>query len=290
MMIDGIAEYYKKDLLNSSFLSSYIEETGYQILIIRGLTPSHDDIVYDLFCFLFKDQKIYQYNSEKNDFEQLSENVSIYSILVSLLAKNRNIVQTLSTEIEALEESLYARQFPSHFIDLWFDLRNELSKIDRYYQRLLESLTEYRQSPNSPDLLDASQLQEVFSKIHFTQSKTKDELSRLDSLHHYYDSIKSDRLNKSLFILTIISGLFLPLNLVVGFFGMNTEKLYLAGNENGTNIVALILLGIIVVQLFFIPLFKVLDRFLLRYMLGRIDLYKKLNAKFDKISETFKVD
>lgn len=289
-MIDTIDIHYKKELRDNSLLSSYLEEPGYQMLVLRGLSPEAEDIGYSMYCFLFKDKKTYQYDAEKKDFLPLSDQNSVHSIFVSLLAKNNNIVQTLSSEIEDLEEGLYARKFPQHFIDVWFDLRNEISKIDRYTQRLQEAVIEYRQSPNSPDLLDASQFQEVLSKIQYTQSKAKDEVSRLDSLHHYYVSIKGDRLNKSLFILTIISGIFLPLNLIVGFFGMNTENLYFSGNPKGTNTVVLILLAIVAVQLFFIPVFKILDRFLLRYMLGRIDLYKKLNEKFDKISETFKVE
>lgn len=289
-MIEYIEQYYKNELQNNSLLSSYIEETDYQLLILRGLSPSKDDISYSLYCLLFKDSKTYQYDSKKENFELLSSDVSVHSILISLLAKNRSIIQTLAAEIESLEDSLYSRSFPSHFIDLWFDLRNALSKIDRYNKRLDDSINEYRQSSKSPDLLDAGQFQEVLSKVHYTQSKTKDELSRLDSLHHYYVSIKGDRLNKSLFSLTIISGIFLPLNLIVGFFGMNTESLYFSGNPKGTTIVVLILAGILALQLFFIPIFKTLDRFFLRYMLGRVDLYKKLNAKFDKISETFKVE
>lgn len=289
-MIENIEKYYADELVGNSLLSSYVEEADYQLLVLRGLSPGKEDISYNLHCFLFRDMKAFQYNSKIKDFEAVSDNQSVHTTLISLISKNRSIIHTLANEIETLEESLYARKFPSHFIDLWFDLRNELSKIDRYNLRLLDSILEYRQSSKSPDLLDSGQFQEVISKISYTQSKTKDELSRLDSLHHYYNSIKGDRLNKSLFILTIISGLFLPLNLIVGFFGMNTQNLYFSNNPKGTTIVVLILAGIIAFQLFFIPIFKILDRFILRYMLGRINLYNKLNEKFDKISDTFKVD
>jgi magnesium transporter len=289
-MIEKIASYYKNELSSNSLLSSYIEESDYQILILRGLAPVIDDISYSIECFLFSEGQTFKYDDQVKDFRLLKSDDEIYVLLINLTSKNRNIVQTFVAEIEDLEDSLYRRSFPAHFIDMWFDLRNEISKIDRYNQRLFESITDYFNSQKSPDLLSASQYKEIVSKIHFTQSKVKDEVSRLDTLHHYYTSIKGDRLNRSLFLLTIISGLFLPLNLVVGFFGMNTENLYLAGNSQGTNTVTIILLSIIAFQLFFVPVFKLLDRFFLRFMLGRIDLYKKLNKKFDTISQTFKVD
>lgn len=41
-------------------------------------------------------------------------------------------------------------------------------------------------------------------------------------------------MNKMIYILTIISAIFLPLNLVVGFFGMNTSGLPFAGGTSGT--------------------------------------------------------
>ena len=51
-----------------------------------------------------------------------------------------------------------------------------------------------------------------------------------------------EKMNKIMFILTIISAVFLPLTLVTGFFGMNTGGLPFVKDPNGTIKVTLLLL------------------------------------------------
>lgn len=41
-------------------------------------------------------------------------------------------------------------------------------------------------------------------------------------------AIKNEKMNQSLYFLSILSAIFLPLNLIVGFFGINTNDLFLA--------------------------------------------------------------
>lgn len=49
-------------------------------------------------------------------------------------------------------------------------------------------------------------------------------------------------MNRIVYILTLLSGIFLPLNLVVGFFGMNTSSLpFTQGYGGGTYSVVMIL-------------------------------------------------
>ncbi|MCB0390930.1 MAG: hypothetical protein KDD58_06560 [Bdellovibrionales bacterium] len=289
-LIETIDQHYQEDLFDKGRLSSYVEEEGYQLLFLRQLSPKSDDIDFQMYCFLFKDKAVYQFERELGDFTPLKQKNSFFDFVNSLLLNNKGIVQTFSSEIEALEENLYSRNFPNHFIDMWFDLRNELSKIDRHYFRLVDVIEEFQKSKKHQTVLNSTQYQDLISMIEFTQAIIKDELSRLDILHHYYLSIKGDRLNKSIFILTVISGLFLPLNLVVGFFGMNTENLFFKDNPAGTHYVFYILLGLLALLLFFIPIYRLFDRLVLNYLLGKIDFYKKLSKKFDKFSETFKVE
>ncbi|MBT0825120.1 hypothetical protein KJQ78_07610, partial [Campylobacter lari] len=50
----------------------------------------------------------------------------------------------------------------------------------------------------------------------------------------YINTARSEKINKNIYFLSIISAIFLPLNLIVGFFGMNTKNLFLSENEYGT--------------------------------------------------------
>ena len=49
-------------------------------------------------------------------------------------------------------------------------------------------------------------------------------------------------MNRTIYLLTILSGIFLPLNLIVGYFGINTQGLPFAHLPNGSFIVGSLML------------------------------------------------
>ena len=60
------------------------------------------------------------------------------------------------------------------------------------------------------------------------------QLSKLDYLYSFYNTRTNEKMNRLIFLLTIISAIFLPLNLIVGFFGMNTSSLPFTEGTGGT--------------------------------------------------------
>ena len=51
-------------------------------------------------------------------------------------------------------------------------------------------------------------------------------------------------MNRIVYILTLLSGIFLPLNLIVGFFGMNTTSLPFTQTQGSTfNVILLLMLS-----------------------------------------------
>ncbi len=78
-------------------------------------------------------------------------------------------------------------------------------------------------------------------------------MKKLDNLYNFYKAKIDERMNKNIYYLTILSGIFLPLTLLTGFFGMNTGGLPFTENENGTLYVVII--SIILEVIFLLPLF-----------------------------------
>jgi magnesium transporter len=133
-------------------------------------------------------------------------------------------------------------------------------------------------------------LDDIHESIGFQNSSVVTLKSRLDSLHHYYDSIKQERLNKTIFTLTIISAVFLPMNLLVGFFGMNTQGLFFSEDPLGTMNVIYLLVGISFLTLGGLKLIKTADHYLLRYLLGKFDFYKRISKRFEEMEHRLKGD
>ena len=63
---------------------------------------------------------------------------------------------------------------------------------------------------------------------------SKNAVEKLDYLYEFYKTKQDEKMNHIMFILTIISAIFLPLTLVTGFFGMNTGGLPFVNDPNGT--------------------------------------------------------
>jgi magnesium transporter len=81
-----------------------------------------------------------------------------------------------------------------------------------------------------------------------TLSSAKLQLSKLDYLYNFHHAQTNERMNHLIYILTIISAIFLPLNLVVGFFGMNTSGLPFSDGASGTNSVAIFMIYLSVIM------------------------------------------
>jgi magnesium transporter len=73
-------------------------------------------------------------------------------------------------------------------------------------------------------------------------------LNHMMEVHHL---ITNNRTNEIIYILTIMSTIMLPLNLIVGFFGMNHDDLWLIHHPHGVWIVAGIMLAVTLVLIYY---------------------------------------
>ena len=69
---------------------------------------------------------------------------------------------------------------------------------------------------------------------------------------------------------------------------MNTEGLFFKENPHGTIYVVYILASILFLFLIGFQLLKLVDRFLLRWLLGRSSIYRRLANKITDIEESWK--
>ena len=75
--------------------------------------------------------------------------------------------------------------------------------------------------------------------------------STMNHLMEVHALITSHRTNEIIYLLTIVSAIMLPLNLIVGFFGMNFDNLWLTHNWWGIWTVTLLMVGIVFMLFFF---------------------------------------
>jgi len=270
-------------------VSRYEEFASFQLLVLRKLVVEEKAMHFLPEIFLLKSDDVYYYKNSDDSFVKLEFRIiQMSEMLEQFYTDNYKFIESYSYEIETLEEYLFERKIPGIFMDLWFDFKKDIAKMESSYIRNNNVFLEFlkkteKKISNVPDDLRA-----IEDTISFHISNIQMIKSRLDSVHHYYDSIKNDRLNKSIFILTVISCIFLPLNLIVGFFGMNTEGMFFKDNPFGTKNVVILLCAIVLFILLGANVIRMLDHYILRFFLGRYNIYKNLLSRFDEFDKRIK--
>ncbi len=270
-------KYHLQDLTAESTPSVFVRNKDYDLFIIRYWSLDRQSLSTKSQGYLFKDGKIYHFNKRKEKFIELDKSyTSLYLELNRFYEANKNLVAQFSDEVDDLEDSLFERSIPRYFMDRWFELKRDLSRIERYYERNISVFKEFMKKYDANFGENQSDFQDIHDEIFVTINNIKGHLSRLDSIHHYYTSIKNDRLNKNLYLLTVLSAVFLPLNLIVGFFGMNTQNLFFNDNPDGTMLVLYTIGGVFLCSILGLRLIKLIDHYLLRFIFKRSRLYQGL--------------
>lgn len=273
------------DMLNASEpFSAFEDYIDFKVLIIRRIEFVKESLSFRAESFILKGKDIFYLDRDANELTKLKRSFS--SLLIKLegyYKSNQKIMSAYSGQIEQLEDFLFDRNLPSVFMDIWFDLKKDLSKLENYYYRNSIVYHEFYRKNEADFGKLKDEYKDIEENIHFQTSNINSLKTRLDGLHHYYASIKNDRLNKTLLILTMISGIFLPLNLIVGFFGMNTPGLFFMDNPYGTQEVLVILGSVLLICLLGFPMIKLMDQLLLRNILGRYSFYKNISKQIDEL-------
>ena len=291
-LLKEINPHYLADLKSGDHYSMFIHEQNYKILILRGLAITDDGLSYtSRGLVIHQDQEVFYYDREEENLIKSEVGFSnLIDIVTPIYKKNDSIINEYVQEIDKLEDSLFERKASRIFMDIWFDLKKDLSRVERHFLRNQGVLTEFYKLNKKHENFQETAFRDLIEQVGMNQHNVNNQISRLDALYNYYGSIKNDKLNQNLYTLTVLSAIFLPLNLIVGFFGMNTENLFFKDNPFGTQYVLSIIVGSLALSLFGIPLIRFIDHHFLQFFLGRYDIYKKIGKKVEKIESILKME
>ncbi|MEZ4871962.1 MAG: CorA family divalent cation transporter [Bdellovibrionales bacterium] len=208
--------------------------------------------------------------------------------LHNIYNQNRRILDLYLEQVDELENQIFDRSMTNLFMDHWANLKRDLSRMDSIILETVVCFAEFFSVCERKFGKHKGKFQDIEEMIGFQKSSVDALKTQLDSIHNHYASIKSDRMNKTLLGLTVISGVFLPLNLIVGFFGMNTPGLFLMDNPEATQWILYLLVGVLAVFLLGFQLIQLLDKWLLRFFLGRFNIYQDLKSRLEDVSKQLK--
>ncbi len=225
-------KFFKDDIENKNHPSDFEFEDDIAVLILRLPFIKDDSVEVISYAFLIKENTVYLYDRKKDDFELLGDFDKLYEYLDVRVDKILAKIVKLHSIIARIEDEMYEERIDKSFPKTYLRLKKDLVLIERLMGHGLVALERfYKHFRNKLNDLEFQDLIEHFQRAF---SLSKNGIDKLDYLYDFYRARIDEKMNNIMFILTLLSGIFLPLTLVTGFFGMNTGGLPLVNDPYGT--------------------------------------------------------
>jgi magnesium transporter len=226
-----INRYFIDDIENENHPSIFESFEDYSVFVVR--LPSIEDNKIKIYsdAFFIKDY-VYIYNRTTKDFEKLGDFKDLYKFIDSKIDKILSKLSKLEISIAAMEDNLYENRLNKAFAKNWLQLKKELAVLERLLEHFISAFDKFKK--HYKDQIDQLAFNDLEEHINRAFRHTLSAIKKLDYLYNFYTAKMDAKMNSVIFFLTVISGIFMPLSLLTGFFGMNTGGLPFEKDPTGT--------------------------------------------------------
>lgn len=230
-LIDSL---HHEDLRNEIHPSFFDENEEYDMLIVR-LPMIAEELEVSSYGFVLTAERSYYYDKNEQGFKELASRFEgPHSFLNKLIDQLLKSFLKYQDVVSDMEDVLYEDHATHDFMTKWMSLKRDILRIERILLRTADTMNDFIDHYAEIDTFPMNAYVDVHEHIERIHRSATLHLSKLDYIYNFYNARTNEKMNKMVYLLTIISAVFLPLNLVVGFFGMNTSGLPFAGGELGT--------------------------------------------------------
>ncbi|TLP37851.1 magnesium transporter CorA family protein [Arcobacter arenosus] len=238
----NLDNFHLVDIKNPIHPSIFYDDNEYDLFILRLPQIKNDSFDLHSYAFIITEESYYYYDKNKDAFNDLKDFKHFYHFLNKLINTTMKLTTSFSSSISDLEELVYQEKTHKNFNSIWFSHKNDLIRINRVLLKAIDALEDIMfKYKNEDDYLERN-FADIQEHIQRANRNIEHSLEKLDTLFSFYQTQVNEQSNKIVYILTLLSGIFLPLNFIVGFFGMNTTSLPFTKEDGGTLTVVLILI------------------------------------------------
>jgi magnesium transporter len=223
-----------EDMLEFDQRAKVEDYEGYAYIVSYGATTAKEDedmlvevhIVYaaDFLVTVAKEESIELGKlHDQAMVREFSGHELLHSVLDVLVDSYAPVLDQFDSEIEHLEELIVQRDLRGRELEI-HEVRRRLGRIDRVVHRQLESFTRVREilrrmpDHHKEDFPYFRDLQDHLIHVGEAADAMRD---RIAGLFELYMAALDNKQNIVMKQFTVIAGIFLPLSVVTGFFGMN---------------------------------------------------------------------
>lgn len=150
----------------------------------------------------------------------------ILAFFDSLTSTDSTYLESLSNKITDIEEDIFNDSYDSDFNFEILQMKKKLLKMHNYYNQILD-ITETLEE-NDNEILNEDRLiyiSNVTQKVTRLREDVDSLSSNLNHLQDAYIAYIDQKMNKSMKLLSVVATIFLPLSIIVGWYGMNFSNM-----------------------------------------------------------------
>jgi len=256
MKLTQINSYILEDITSLEHPSDFIKDSDYTALILRLPFMENNLAKVKSFAFIATQDSVYQYDRDQKSLILVGDFNNLYEKLDILVDKLIEDTKTLHLKIDNLEDLIYQHNSRDIMVK-WLSFKQNVSLIRRMIFNAniaFELFLKYYSDKDNFNIHAFSDIEEHLGRVKSLALSAED---RLDHLHDFYKTRVDEKMNKNMYYLTIMSGIFMPLTLITGFFGINTGGLPWVHEDNGTLYVVMVS---VVIEIIFLVTFLLLLR------------------------------
>ena len=175
----------------------------------------------------------------------------IYDFLELIIARDLSIMEKYDKELDGFEDSIL-EDAKNTDLERVYEIRGDIRDLRIHYEQLIDLGQELEENENNFFKNENTRYFRLFidrmSRLMDTASSLRDHTVQIRDLYHSEMEIKQNRI---MTLLTVVTTIFMPLTLIVGWYGMNFRYMPELQSRWGYPIVIAVSLLIIVGSLLF---------------------------------------
>lgn len=167
-------------------------------------------------------EEIFQYAINRFKPENLTFEKLVYGFFERLLYGDNKTLENIGAHITSLEEEMVIGKMNNQFNSDIFEMKKEVLLLHNYYEQLIDIGEELQENENDIFLEENLRYFKIFTdKAGRLSDNTKMLMDSLIHLREAHQAGMDYDLNRIMKVFTVVTTVFLPLTLIVGWYGMN---------------------------------------------------------------------
>ncbi len=150
----------------------------------------------------------------------------IFAFLALLVSRDMLFIENTGNAITALEESVFHDEADDSFNVSVLQMKKHLLSMHNYYDHILDITDAIEENENDlfaeDDLMYIANLSQKVTRLREDVDSLSSSLVHVQDAYSSYIDVK---MNKSMKLLTVITTIFFPLTIIVGWYGMNFDSM-----------------------------------------------------------------